>query len=135
MSAQADLELAGRILSGSIRLGIRGPRVAAVITQSVFESWVDWMSSGWSLPDARPTTRSLLIVLQTLNAAEVGNAAQRIWEGLSRACHLHAYELTPSAAEIRILHTETTSLLTTPLGRATGHGAPLSIQSFLPGTC
>jgi len=33
----------------------------------------------------------------------MSDRARRVWDGLSRCCHLHAYELQPSAAEIRQL--------------------------------
>ena len=34
---------------------------------------------------------------------ELGERAKRVWHGLSRAVHHHAYELQPSVAEVRQL--------------------------------
>ena len=34
---------------------------------------------------------------------ELGEHAKRVWHGLSRAVHHHAYELEPSVAEVRQL--------------------------------
>jgi len=36
---------------------------------------------------------------------EVGRDAAAAWTALSRACHHHAYELAPTAAELRTWHT------------------------------
>jgi hypothetical protein len=36
---------------------------------------------------------------------EVGRDAAAAWNALSRACHHHAYELAPTAAELRTWHT------------------------------
>ncbi|WP_422647126.1 hypothetical protein [Actinoalloteichus caeruleus] len=52
--------------------------------------------------DGRPTTRSRLLVLGELHP-EIATPMSRAWQGLSRACHLHAYELTPTVGEIRYL--------------------------------
>ncbi len=50
-----------------------------------------------------PTTASKLVVLGTLHGSDVGEQVKRLWHGLSRACHHHAYELQPSAGEIQAL--------------------------------
>jgi len=47
--------------------------------------------------------RSRLIVLEVLAAPSVSVPARAAWEGLSRACHRHAYELSPADAEIAAL--------------------------------
>jgi hypothetical protein len=47
--------------------------------------------------------RSKIILLRQLGDPVVGHKAQLAWAGLSNACHHHAYELQPTAAEVRSL--------------------------------
>lgn len=100
----ALLDYADELLDGTISLRSRAPRTAALLARCAFEEWLDEQSSPWSVPDGyRPTTNSKLVVLSVRNGAEVGEEAKRLWHGLSRACHHHAYELQPSAAEVGLL--------------------------------
>lgn len=46
------------------------------------------------------TMRSRPTVLGILYGPDIGRAAQLAWHGLSEACHYHAYQLTPTVAEI-----------------------------------
>ena len=67
---------------------------------------MDEISASWStevLSDRPPTTSSKLIALGALQGIELGERATRVWYGLSRAVHHHAYELQPSVAEVRQL--------------------------------
>lgn len=64
---------------------------------------------GAALP--RANMRSRLIVLQVLGPPEVSGPARAAWEGLTRACHRHAYELAPADAEIRVLLDHVAALL------------------------
>lgn len=98
------LDYAGQLLDGSITLGARGARTAALLTRCALEDWLDDQSATWSMaPRLRPTTRSKLVVLGALRGPETGERAKRAWHDLSRACHHHAYELQPSITEIRQL--------------------------------
>ena len=100
----ALLDYADELLDGKIPLGSRGPRTAALLARCALEDWLDERSSTWSTPQGlRPTTNSKLVALSALQDAELGERVKRAWHGLSRACHHHAYELQPSAAEIRRL--------------------------------
>ena len=47
--------------------------------------------------------RSKLVALGAFQGMELGERAKRVWHGLSRAVHHHAYELQPSVAEVRQL--------------------------------
>jgi hypothetical protein len=47
--------------------------------------------------------RSRLIVLGMLSEPQTATAIEVAWIGLSAACHHHAYELAPTAAEVRHL--------------------------------
>jgi hypothetical protein len=51
----------------------------------------------------RASMRSKIILLRQLGDPVVGRKAQVAWAGLSNACHHHAYELQPTAAEVRSL--------------------------------
>jgi hypothetical protein len=50
-----------------------------------------------------PTTSSKLVALGALQGIGLGGRAMRVWHGLSRAVHHHAYELQPSVSEVQLL--------------------------------
>ncbi len=107
----ALLDFADEVLDGKIALGVRGPRTAAVLARLAFENWLNALSTAWApVGDNRPTTNSKLVVLSALRGVDLGERATRVWHGLSRACHHHAYELQPSAAEVRRLVAEVRQL-------------------------
>ena len=107
MTERAELlGYADQVLDGTIALGTRGPRIAALLARRAFEDWLDGISASWStqvLSDRPPTTSSKLVALGALQGMEVGERAKRVWHGLSTAVHHHAYELQPSTAEVRQL--------------------------------
>lgn len=114
MTARAELlDHADKVLDGAYGLGARGPRTAALLARRAFEDWLDELSAPWAAEvDARypPTTSSKLVALGALRGAEMGERAKRVWHGLSRAVRHHAYELQPSAAEVRSLVTQVRTL-------------------------
>jgi hypothetical protein len=95
----ALLDCADEVLDGEVALGARGPRTAAVLARLAFEDWLNEVSTWLSTSQGRPTTNSKLVVLSAFRGVEVGEHAKRVWHALSRACHHHACELQPSAAE------------------------------------
>jgi hypothetical protein len=98
----AFLDYADRLLDGEFGLGARAPRTAALLARSVLEDWLDEESASWSSRSLGfPTTRSKIVALGALRGAAVGERTRRVWHGLSRAVHHHAYELQPSVSEIR----------------------------------
>src|ERR1700722_11030476 len=100
------LGYAEQVLNGTVSLGARGPRTAALLARRAFEDWLDEISASWStqvVSDRPPTTSSKLVALGALQGMELGERAKRVWYGLSRAVHHHAYELQPSVAEVRQL--------------------------------
>lgn len=98
------LDYADRLLDGEYGLGARAPRTAALLARSVLEEWLDEQSAMWSSPSLGfPTTRSKIVALGAIRGATVGERARRVWHGLSRAVHHHAYELQPSVLEVRQL--------------------------------
>ncbi|AWT52263.1 hypothetical protein D806_012750 [Mycolicibacterium smegmatis MKD8] len=107
MTYRAELlSYADEVLDGTVDLGVRGPRTAALLARRAFEDWLDEISRSWAVhadSDRAPTTASKLVVLGALRGETVGETAKRVWHGLSRAVHHHAYELQPSVAEVRSL--------------------------------
>lgn len=99
------LTFADGLLDGTIRLGSRSARTAALLARCAFEDWLNEQCSTWCPPTGqpRPTTSSKLVVLGALRGAGTGERAKHVWGGLSRAVHHHAYELQPSVAEVRSL--------------------------------
>lgn len=107
MTDRAELlAYAEQVLDGTVALGVRGPRTAALLARCAFEEWLDEMSAPWATQvntDRLPTTSSKLVALGALHGVELGEKAKKAWNGLSRAVHHHAYELQPSASEVRHL--------------------------------
>lgn len=98
------LDYADRLLDGEFGLGARGPRTAALLARTVLEEWLDEQSASWlSSTLGYPTARSKIVALGAIRGGSVGERTRRVWHALSRAVHHHAYELQPSAAEIRQL--------------------------------
>ena len=94
--------LAEQILDGVIRLPPgRVPRAAAAVARQALEEAVAARCAGLVECLQRPTMRSQLIILRALGDRRVGRTAQVAWEGLSQACHHHAYELRPTTDEVR----------------------------------
>jgi hypothetical protein len=98
------LNYADEALDGTIALGPRAARTAALLARLALEDWLDDQSaSWWDAGDQPPTTNSKLVVLSRNRGAALGERARRVWHSLSRAMHHHAYELQPSSAEVRHL--------------------------------
>lgn len=99
------LAYADKLLNGSIDLGSRNARTAALLARCAFEDWLNEQCTTWAPPSSypKPTTASRLIVLGALRGTETGEEAKRLWASLSRAVHHHAYELQPSMAEVTFL--------------------------------
>ncbi|ASX00238.1 hypothetical protein MINTM006_22870 [Mycobacterium intracellulare] len=100
----ALLEYADNVLDGSIALGPRAARTAALLARLALEDWLNEESASWSSSSEKPPTmNSKLVVLGRNRGAEVGERVRRAWHSLSRAVHHHAYELQPSVTEVRHL--------------------------------
>jgi hypothetical protein len=102
----ALLDYADQLIDGSLELGARSTRVAAVLARSAFEDWLDEQCPWAATAATRPSTSAKLAVLDALDDSAVGERAKRVWHGLSRVCHHHSYELHPSPYEVRQLVTE-----------------------------
>lgn len=100
----ALLDYAEQVLDGKVSLGSSAPRTAALFARCALEEWLDEHSGEWSASTPPfPSAKSKLIVLESLTDGDVGARARRLWGALSRTVHHHAYELQPSAAEVRHL--------------------------------
>lgn len=87
-------------------------RAAAIITRQALEDCVRELCCGWGITDPRVNMRSKLVAMRVLGDETTGELAATAWWGLCNACHHHAYELTPTAAEIQYLIDQVTRLTT-----------------------
>jgi hypothetical protein len=105
MNAQALLDEADRLLTAVVPK-TRGlwPRACAWLIRLALEKSLD---DYWSirLPEAKKCSmRAQLLLLPRYAGTEVAGDARDAWFGLARATHHHAYELAPTAAELRTWH-------------------------------
>lgn len=132
LSVEAALGYARDVLDGAVPMPRgRSTRAAAVLARQALEDALRarCRSAGFDLDKA--TMRSRLIVLRVLVDQAAADAADVAWAGLSRACHQHAYELTPTTTEVRHLLTRVAALL--PLSDV-GHTDPAAQPSVGVGT-
>lgn len=110
MSAVELLGQAQRVLAAS-GTGGSSSRMAASLARRALEEIVEQrcIELGASAPWA--TTRSKLLILRALDTAEVADRAVFAWNRLSNACHLHAFEMQPSTAEVERLCSVVAELL------------------------
>ena len=80
------------------------PRIAAVLCRHAIE---EALRQYWSLREPgleRCSGRAQLLCLTVyLRDRDLGRQTFAAWSDLSRACHHHAYELAPTAEELRSL--------------------------------
>lgn len=93
---RALLEQASGVLAGG---GEHSNRMACWIARSALESCVDDLLLARQRAAESASMRSRLSVLQVAyeQQPEVAQRAEYAWSRLSRACHHHAYELSPTA--------------------------------------
>jgi hypothetical protein len=93
-------------------VGAQWPRACALLTRLALEMSLDrfW---GRVLPEAAECgmrQQLLLLPLYTVNEPAAAGLAREAWLGLAGAAHHHAYDLAPTAAELRAWHTAVTEL-------------------------
>lgn len=99
-SATDLLVYACAVLDGAIPMPPRrAARAAAMLTRRALEDIAHSMGANLD----RAAMRSRLVCIRVLLSDEDADAAEIGWIGLCRACHHHAYELTPTEAEVRHL--------------------------------
>ena len=94
--------------------GAQWPRACALLIRLALEMTLDRF---WArvLPVAAGCgmrQQLLLLPLYTVNLPTAAGLAREAWLGLAGAAHHHAYELVPTAAELRLWHSEVTQLAT-----------------------
>ena len=67
------------------------------------EEIVDQRCADLGAPAPGANMRSKLLILRALDTAEAADRAAVAWNRLSNACHLHAFEMQPSTAEVEQL--------------------------------
>jgi hypothetical protein len=110
MSAAELLGQAQRILNSPDGEGLSS-RLSAFLARQALEEIIDQRCSDVGAPVPSATARGKLLVLRSLDSADVADRAAVAWNRLSNACHVHAYEMQPSAAEIEHLCAMVASLL------------------------
>jgi hypothetical protein len=78
------------------------PRATALLTRQALENALDefWEASPATAGLSRCSRRAQFACLPTYLKGDVARGAAYVWGALSRACHYHAYELAPTAAEL-----------------------------------
>lgn len=112
MSAVELLAQAQRIIKESRPDGLSA-RMAAFLARQALEQIMDQRCTDLGAPASWASTRSKLAVLRSLDTEEAADAAAIAWNRLSSACHVHAFELQPSVAEVKHLCGVVASLLPT----------------------
>jgi len=109
-----EIDLARRALSGEARVRSHSLRTACWMARLALERVVTDLlaAKGVSAPRARMASRlTALEVLYREDDPTISQRAEYAWSRLSNASHYHAFELTPSAAEVRGLVELTASLI------------------------
>lgn len=105
-TSEVYLQVADNILDGKVRTaGINRARAACWVTRRGLEELVAELLCRRSVAVGRGNMRSKLICLSVAydDQPERAAAITMAWDQLSRACHHHAYELTPTSAEAQHL--------------------------------
>lgn len=85
-------------------LNFQSARYAAFLARQALEETVRRWSHAEGMTDPRIPMRSRLIGMRVLLGEPTGVVlATTAWQGLSHACHHHAYELAPTTAEVQHL--------------------------------
>ncbi len=113
MTTEELLAEADRLLS-TVVPDTRGrwPRACAWLTRLALEQALD---EHWArvLPGAAGCgMRPQLLLLPRYAGQDTADKARDAWFGLARASHHHAYDLAPTAAELRRWHELVTSVVT-----------------------
>jgi hypothetical protein len=110
MSAVELLGQAQQILATRSTTGLSS-RMAAFLARRALEEIIDRRCADLAAPAPSATTRSKLLILRALDTADAADRAAVAWNRLSNACHVHAYEMQPSTAEVEQLCGVVTGLL------------------------
>jgi hypothetical protein len=80
------------------------PRAAALLARNALETAVDnyWSRRRIAL-ESCPTFPQLICLREYLGDEELAGRVHHAWNALSRACHHHPYELSPTVGELGAL--------------------------------
>lgn len=67
------------------------------------EDYIDERCVAIDAPCERATMRSRLALLRALDDRQRADQLASLWYQLSACCHQHAYELSPTVGEVRLL--------------------------------
>lgn len=110
MSAVEVLAHAQQVISGSRADGLSA-RMAAFLARQALEEIIVQRCVALGADVRRANGRSRLVVLRALDTRDTADCAAVAWSRLSLACHVHAFELQPSTAEVEHLCAMVASLL------------------------
>lgn len=81
----------------------RWPRAVALLTRQALEVTLDdfWAERAPAVGSSRAWRPKLLCLDGYLDDHDLGRDVYQTWATLSRACHVHAYELDPTIDELR----------------------------------
>lgn len=89
--------------------GMSQARAVCLLTRQAFEQVVDALLAAYHLSCPAASMRARLISIGQAYGSDpehVAYRAETAWSRLSAACHHHAYELSPSLSEARMLTEE-----------------------------
>lgn len=98
------LAAADRLLSSPVPgVGAQWPRACALLIRLALEMTLDrfWARALPAAADCGMRQQLLLLPLYTVDRPAAAGLAREAWLGLAGAAHHHAYELAPTAAELR----------------------------------
>jgi hypothetical protein len=92
--------------------GAQWPRACALLIRLALEMTLDrfWGRALPSAADCGMRQQLLLLPHYTADHPTAAGLAREAWLGLAGAAHHHAYELAPTAAELRTWHTKVNEL-------------------------
>jgi hypothetical protein len=102
MKAVELLGQAQQILSTRATGGLSS-RMAAFLARRALEEVIEQRCGDLAASAPWASTRSKLLILRALDHPDAADRAAVAWNRLSNACHLHAYEMQPSVAEVEHL--------------------------------
>ncbi|WP_306666508.1 MULTISPECIES: hypothetical protein [Mycolicibacterium] len=86
-------------------------RLAAFLARQALEAIIDARCAALDAHAPWANARSKLVVLKSLDTSDAADRAALAWNRLSIACHVHAFEMQPSTAEVQHLCGVVASLL------------------------
>jgi len=108
------LAAADQLLTSPVSgVGAQWPRACALLIRLALEMTLDrfWVGVLPSAAKCGMRQQLLLLPLYTTDWPAAVGLAREAWLGLAGAAHHHAYELAPTATELRTWHREVTKLV------------------------